>query len=98
MYGTVARIKVKPGMGPQLEQLSAEYEALDTPGHLATYVFRLDSGPDDYYLVAVFADRETYRSNAADPAQDARFRRMREILAEDPKWHDGEVTWSMLKA
>jgi hypothetical protein len=22
---------------------------------------------------------------------------MREVLADDPKWHDGEVVWSMVK-
>jgi hypothetical protein len=97
MYGTVARIRVKPGMGKQLEQLTAEYEALEVAGHVATHVFQLDSGPDDYYLVAIFADRESYRRNAEDPAQDARFRRLREVLADDPKWHDGEVVWSMVK-
>jgi len=97
MYGTVARMRVKPGMGAQLEQLSSEYESLDVDGHVATYVFKLDSGPDDYYLIAIFRDRESYTTNAGDPAQDARFRRMREVLADDPKWHDGEVAWSMVR-
>jgi len=97
MYGTVARMRVKPGMGTQLEHLLQEYESLDVAGHVATYVFQLDSGPDDYYLIAIFRDRESYIANAGDPAQDDRFRRMRDVLAEDPKWHDGEVAWSMVR-
>ena len=97
MYGTVARMHVKPGMGGSLEQLTAEYEALGVPGHVATHVFQLDSGPDDYYLVVIFTDRDAYRRNADDPAQDVRYRRMREVLADDPKWHDGEVVWSMVR-
>ncbi len=90
-------MRVKPGMGPELEQLSQEYESLDVDGHMATYVFKLDSGPDDYYLIAIFRDRESYVANAGDPAQDTRFRRMRDVLADDPTWHDGEVAWSMVR-
>jgi quinol monooxygenase YgiN len=94
MYGTVARMRAKPGTGTQLEALVAEYEALDIPGHVATYVYRLDGAADDYYLVAVFTDRESYRRNAEDPAQDARYRRLRELLELDPKWHDGEIIFA----
>jgi hypothetical protein len=94
MYGTVARIRVKPGMSEQLKTLSAEYQALQVPGHVATFVYQLDADPNDHYLVAVFQDRETYVRNAQDPAQDARYQRLRAILEADPKWHDGEVVWS----
>jgi heme-degrading monooxygenase HmoA len=95
MFGTVARIQAKPGMGPALEAMTGELEATQVDGHLATYVFRLDQGTDDYYLVAVFRDRESYRRNAESPEQHARYLRMRELLAADPKWHDGDVVWSM---
>jgi quinol monooxygenase YgiN len=91
MYGTVARLRLKPNAGEQLEGLMAEYESLAVPGHVATYLYRLDSDSDDHYLVVMFEDRESYRRNAEDPAQDERYRRMRDLLAEDPKWHDGEV-------
>jgi hypothetical protein len=94
MYGTVARLRAKPGAGPALETLMAEYETLEIPGHVATYVYRLDGGDDDYYLTVVFDDRESYRRNADDPAQDTRYRRMRELLELDPKWHDGEIVWA----
>ena len=29
--------------------------------------------------------------HAEDPAQDVRYREMRELLAADPEWHDGEI-------
>jgi quinol monooxygenase YgiN len=94
MYGTVARMRTKPGMGAQLEALTAEYESLPVEGFVATHVYRLDTDPDDYYLVVMFEDRESYHRNASDPAQDERYQRMRAVLAEDPKWHDGEIVWS----
>jgi heme-degrading monooxygenase HmoA len=94
MYGTVARIQAKPGMGDRLRDLTASYDELDVPGFVATYLYRLDTGEDDYYLVVAFEDRESYRRNAEDPAQDERYRQMRELLVEDPRWHDGEIVWS----
>ncbi len=36
------------------------------------------------YLVILFNDGDTYRTNAEDPAQDRRYREMRELLVEDP--------------
>jgi hypothetical protein len=32
--------------------------------------------------------------NAEDPAQDATYRKLRELPESDPEWHDGEVLWS----
>jgi antibiotic biosynthesis monooxygenase (ABM) superfamily enzyme len=94
MFGTVARLRAKPGSEAQLMELNREYESLDVPGQIATYVFRLDGGDNDYYLVALFEDRESYFRNAESPEQDARYRKMRELLEDDPKWHDGEVIYA----
>jgi quinol monooxygenase YgiN len=98
MYGTVARLRTKPGMGEELERLSAEYETVAVDGHIANYLYRLDDASDDYYLVVLFRDRESYHRNANDPAQNERYLRMRELLAEDPRWHDGEVVQAFSRA
>jgi len=97
MDETVARMRVKPGTGTQLEPLSQEQESLDVDGHMAASVYQLDSGPDDDYLIAILRDRESYTANAVGPARDDRFRRMRDVLADDPTWHDGEIAWSMIR-
>lgn len=96
MYGTVARMRAKPGSGDQLTALAADYEDLDVPGFVASYVYRLDDNENDYYMAVIFEDRESYHRNAQDPAQDERYRRMRELLEADPKWHDGEVVQATL--
>lgn len=98
MYGTVARLRTKPGMAEQLERLSADYEAVAVDGHIANYLYRLDGTSDDFYLVVLFRDRESYHRNANDPAQNERYLRMRELLAEDPRWHDGEVVQAFSRA
>jgi quinol monooxygenase YgiN len=91
MYGTIARLRALPGSVDRLRALSEGYEALDIPGFVASYVYRSDADPDEYWMAVVFADRDAYRRNADDPAQDARYRGMRALLAADPEWHDGEV-------
>ena len=94
MYGTIARLKVKPDRVEALQRLTASYDDLEVPGFVGTYVYKMDADETEYYLVVLFQDRDTYRKNADDPAQDRRYRAMRELLAEDPDWHDGEVVWS----
>lgn len=91
MYGTVARLSARPGMADRLRALQASYDDLEVPGFVASYVYQSDADPDEYWLAVMFADRESYRRNAEDPAQDARYREMRDLLAEDPEWHDGEI-------
>ncbi|MDO8484695.1 MAG: hypothetical protein Q7S35_07090 [Candidatus Limnocylindrales bacterium] len=64
------------------------------PGFVGTHVYRMDADETEYDLVVMFEDRDTYRKNAESPAQDRPYREMRELLAEDPEWHDGEVVWT----
>ncbi|MEX2446250.1 MAG: antibiotic biosynthesis monooxygenase [Dehalococcoidia bacterium] len=93
MYGTVARMRMKPGAGDQMRALMEEYERTPIDGMVSTTVYRSDDDPDEVYLAVVFDSREAYRANAESPEQDERFRRMRELLEDDPEWHDGEVVW-----
>ena len=97
MYGTIARLKVKPDRVEALQRLTERYDDLEVPGFVGTHVYQMDADETEYYLVVLFEDRETYRKNANDPAQDRRYREMRELLAEDPDWHDGEIVWSSVR-
>ena len=91
MYGTVARMRIKPGMESKLQALAKSYEAVNIPGHVSTTVYRLDAGGDEYILSVVFADKASYEKNADSPEQDKRFQDMRALLAADPQWMDGEI-------
>lgn len=93
MYGTVARMVVKEGLQDRAKQLMEEQTATPIPGAVADYAFRMDSNPNEYYIVAIFESKESYWANAQSPEQDARFRELREILEEDPEWHDGEIVY-----
>lgn len=91
MYGTVARMQIKPGAEAQLMALSKDYSAATVPGYVGEYVYRMDSEPNTYYMAVMFDSQEAYRANAQDPAQHERFMKMRALLASDPEWHDGEI-------
>ena len=93
MYGTVARMRARPGTEDELRRVM-DLEARDVPGFRASYVYRLDEDPQSYMLAVLFDDRETYHRNADDPAQDQEYRQLRALLADDPEWHDGEVVWA----
>lgn len=89
MYGTVARIHVKPGME---EQFLACLEK--DPGEVAAYLYRLDADPNLFYLVAVFESKAAYEANARRPQTDARYWQVREYFDSEPEWHDGEIVFA----
>lgn len=91
MYGTIARVRVKPGRADHLRALTAQYDQLGIPGFVAAYLYQAEGDPSELWLAVVFLDRESYRRNAADPAQGQRYREMRELLEADPEWHDGQI-------
>jgi heme-degrading monooxygenase HmoA len=91
MYGTVARMQLKPGMEARLMELDRQDQATGIPGHVGTYVYRLDNEPNVYYLAVAFESKDAYVANANSAEQDARYRKMRELFESDPEWHDGEI-------
>jgi quinol monooxygenase YgiN len=94
MYGTVAKLRIKPGMEAELERLSRE-QAPEIPGFQFQYVFRMDGDPQEVYLVVGFAGEEAYRQNAESPEQHARYEAYRALLDGEPEWHDGAIVFSL---
>ncbi len=90
MYGTVARMKLKPGAEEKIMQLMEGSQA-GRVGHVATYVFRSDADPNVHFVSTIFESKSAYKKFADSPEQGKRFHQMRELLAADPDWHDGEV-------
>ena len=95
MYGTVAHFPIKPGMEGQFRQIIEgqmhAFEAGQVPWFVATYIYRTDADPNDFYLAVVFESREAYWANAQSPEQDARYRQWLPLLTSEPEWHDGEI-------
>ena len=76
MYGSIFRMKVKPGREADVVGLVKEWNTT-----------RLTQGRG---ALAVFQDKASYSANADDPEQDGWYRRLRENLESDPEWEDGE--------
>jgi quinol monooxygenase YgiN len=97
MFGTVARIQVKPG---QVDAVVRHWETWNrerrpqVAGAVAGYLFKLEGKPNELIGVAVFTDRESYFASAKDPAQDRWYRGLRALLVVDPEWNDGEIVGS----
>jgi quinol monooxygenase YgiN len=89
MYGTVARMKVKPGGLEALKQMSEDMTA--PPGSVTSYIYQMDADPNELYLVVVFESKEAYVANAQRPEQHAEYEKLRAWLEADPEWHDGEI-------
>jgi heme-degrading monooxygenase HmoA len=94
MYGTIARMRIKPGMEQQFRDLEME-STEDTPGFLFSHMYRMDADTNEYMLVVAFEDRESYRRNAESPEQHQQYLRYRELLDQEPEWHDGEIVFSL---
>ncbi len=94
MYGTVAFMHLKPGAETQFRELSQEYEHLNIPGFVFQYAYRLDAAADRYVLVVGFVSKDAYLANARSPEQHARYLQYRELLDDEPEWHDGEIVYS----
>ncbi len=91
MYGTIARLRIKPGMEDKFREVGRAASAARIPGHVATSIYRMDANPNEYYLVVAFTSKEAYQANAASPEQHARFLQMMQVLDGEPEWHDGEI-------
>jgi heme-degrading monooxygenase HmoA len=95
MYGTVARMRLKPGMEERMQRMSEE-QAGQISGIVGEYVYRMDSDPNEYYLVVIFESKEAYVANANSPEQHARYQDLVAMMEAEPEWHDGEIVhqWS----
>ena len=93
-YGTIFRMRIKPGAEQNIMALLDEWERERKPkvrGALGSYLFKPDNRQGELVGVAVFRDRDAYMANANDPEQDAWYRRLRAQLEADPEWDDGTI-------
>jgi quinol monooxygenase YgiN len=100
MYGTIFRMKIKPGKERELRAAFDKWELERKPkvaGEVASLVLKSGKVPDEFFGVAVFKDKESYTANAKDPEQDKWYRQMRLLLQSDPEWNDGDYIFAKLR-
>lgn len=93
MYGTIARMRIKPGKEAELAELARRSSAV-TPGLVFYHTYRLDADPNEHLLVIAFESKEAYRANAESPEQHERYLSYKALLESEPEWHDGGIVSS----
>lgn len=90
MYGTIARLRLKPGAQEDMQRLGGE-RPTEIDGFVFQHVYQTDADPNVMFLVVAFDSKEAYLRNAQSPEQAGRYERFRAMLEADPEWHDGEI-------
>ena len=91
MYGTVARLRVKPGMEDELRADFERQKQFSIPGLVGECLYRMDQDPQVIVLVALFESKAAYVANAQAPHQHEDYLRMMTFLEAEPEWNDGEI-------
>ena len=91
MFGTVARLRVKPGMEDALRADFERQKQNTIPGLIGECLYRLDRDPQEIVLVVLFESREAYVANAQAPHQHEDYLRLLTFLEAEPEWHDGAI-------
>ena len=94
MYGTIAKMKVKKGQVEDFRNAMEEIDEDDAKGYVATYLFQMDSNPDEIQMIAIFKDEESYRKNAEKEDTHQNYLTMMEYLEAEPEWQDGKVVYA----
>jgi hypothetical protein len=93
MFGSVAKVKLKPGSFEKMLDMMKGLEGRPVKGRVFNAVFRSQSDPDEVWSVVGFEDEATYRANADDPQTTAQAKQWQQLMAAPPEWHDGEIVW-----
>jgi hypothetical protein len=92
MYGTIAKFRLKDDVDKEeFKRKMDGFGSAVIPGWVADYIFQMNADSNEYYLVAVFKDRDSYEANADDPLQHERYLIFRSFLVDDPEWNDGLI-------
>ncbi|MSQ61586.1 MAG: hypothetical protein EXR43_03270 [Dehalococcoidia bacterium] len=98
MYGTVARLRLKPGVASEFSAVLDRINQRHSPGAVESYVYQMDRDPNELMLGVLFESKEAYFANANSPDQNAEYQRMRAMLAAEPEWNDGEIIAGIARA
>ena len=91
MYGTFARIQIRPGKIERFLARVRELSAEKDPGLVNEYFYQMDEDPNVMYMAVAFESREAYRANSERPETHARAMEVSEFAVGQPEWHDGTV-------
>jgi len=86
MYGTIFRMRIKPGEQENTTALLKDRTNQGIAGAISAYLMIPDNSPDELVGVAVFEDKTAYTAKTNDPTQHEAFSKFRACLLEDSEW------------
>lgn len=95
MYGTALTFRVPAGKEQAfrdvyLKEGAAHCAGLD--GIVAEYLLQPDESGEEWASLTIFDSESSYRESTTDPAIHSVYRKLVEILGEEPRWHVGRIT------
>jgi heme-degrading monooxygenase HmoA len=89
VFGTLGRMKVKPGKRDDVVAFMMDPAGSSMPGYRGTYVLLPEEG-DEAIVAVMYEDKDAYFAMVHDPRVDENFGRLMELLEGEPEWTDGE--------
>ncbi len=90
MYGTLGRMRPKPGKRDELvEMMSRPPSGAGANGYRGAYLLKADEG-DEVVVAVMYEDKDAYFAMVHDPQTDENFGRIMALLEGEPAWTDGE--------
>ena len=89
MFGTVGRMKVKPGKTDDLIRLMNNPEGANAKGFRFSSLLIAEEG-NEAVVTVIFDDKDSYFEMVHDPKTDENFGKIMALLEEEPSWTDGE--------
>jgi hypothetical protein len=89
MYGTLGRMKVKPGNKDAVVAFVSDPAGAKMAGYRGTYLLLADEG-DEAIVAVMYEDKDSYFAMVHDPRTDENFGKLMGLLEGDPEWTDGE--------
>jgi len=89
VFGTLGRMKVKPGKLEDLKAHLNDPQAAAQRGYRGSFVLVAEEG-DEVVVAVMFADKDSYFEMVHDPRTDENYQRLLMLIDGEPSWTDGE--------
>jgi len=90
VYGTLGRMKVKPGkVDDVVGHLKNPPSGEARKGYRGAYLLVADEG-EEVVVAVMYEDKDAYFTMVHDPATEANYPKLLELLEDEPTWTDGE--------
>jgi heme-degrading monooxygenase HmoA len=89
VYGTLGRMRVKPGKRDDVVAFMTDPRAAEMPGYRGTHLLLAEEG-NEAIVAVMYEDKDAYFAMVHDPRVEENFGHLMELLEGEPEWTDGE--------